>query len=169
MFNLEPSITEWRRQMAASGINSFAVLDELESHLREDMDRMVQSGSCAQEAFAKAVRQIGRADVLKNEFTKSHDTMGEKLKRFILILADIPNPQFATTMNTPHPISNLEPRWATYAKAGAFAMPAAFLWLFSCVFLLPKLQQMCQQAGTSLLRSMTRPLFSGLPPSWAGA
>ena len=38
MFNLDQSITEWRRQMVAGGIQSPRVLDELESHLRDDAE-----------------------------------------------------------------------------------------------------------------------------------
>jgi hypothetical protein len=35
MRNLDPGIAEWRREMAAAGIKSAEVLDELESHLHE--------------------------------------------------------------------------------------------------------------------------------------
>ena len=40
MFNLDQSITEWRRQMLAAGIKTPALLDELESHLRDDVRQM---------------------------------------------------------------------------------------------------------------------------------
>ena len=43
MFNLNQAIAEWRKQMAASGINLPEALDELESHLREDVDQQVRS------------------------------------------------------------------------------------------------------------------------------
>ena len=38
MFNLEKAIADWRRQMTKGGIRAGEVLDELESHLREDID-----------------------------------------------------------------------------------------------------------------------------------
>ena len=48
-------------------------------------------------------------------------------------------------MNTPYP--NIEPRWATYLKAAAFLVPAIFLWSLSAVFVVPKLQRICAEAG----------------------
>src|SRR5579863_9024050 len=71
MFNLDQAITDWRRQMIASGIRSRGVLDELENHLREDVDWKARLGVGEQAAFAAVVRQIGGADVLKIEFTKA--------------------------------------------------------------------------------------------------
>lgn len=70
MFDLNQSITEWRRQMAAGGIKSPKVLDELESHLREDVERRIQSGAPLERAFQEATRQIGAAKDLKLEFGK---------------------------------------------------------------------------------------------------
>jgi len=37
MFNLEPSIAEWRRQMLAAGVKTPVPLEELESHLRDEL------------------------------------------------------------------------------------------------------------------------------------
>jgi leader peptidase (prepilin peptidase)/N-methyltransferase len=73
MFNLEPAIVEWRKRMAAGGINSPAVLDELESHLREDVEQL-QKGRTEQQAFEAAVLQIGQAGILKCEFAKVDET-----------------------------------------------------------------------------------------------
>ena len=70
MFNLESSIAEWRRQMLAAGIKMPVPLDELEIHLREEIAQQVKSRISAQEAFADAVQQIGKADLMKNEFEK---------------------------------------------------------------------------------------------------
>jgi hypothetical protein len=70
MFNLEPSIANWQKQMLAAGIKTPAPLDELESHLREEFERQIKMGLDNQEAFDSAVQIIGRARVLKQEFTK---------------------------------------------------------------------------------------------------
>jgi hypothetical protein len=70
MFNLEQSITEWRQQMLAAGIQNQKLLDELESHLREEAGLQMKSGLDAEKAFAAAVRQIGEAILLKREFKK---------------------------------------------------------------------------------------------------
>ena len=68
MFNLHDAILEWRKQMSASGVNAPAPLDELENHLREEIERQTSSGRCEEEAFKSAVQQIGSAQALQNEF-----------------------------------------------------------------------------------------------------
>jgi hypothetical protein len=70
MFNLEPSITEWRQQMLAAGIKSPVPLEELESHLRDDIDQQMRKGVSAKAAFDAAVQRLGRAEALKREFRR---------------------------------------------------------------------------------------------------
>lgn len=70
MFDLKEAIANWRRQMIAGGIKSAEVLDELESHLREDIEKQMREGAPAEQAFAQAVEHVGRADELKLEFGK---------------------------------------------------------------------------------------------------
>jgi hypothetical protein len=70
MFNLDQSIAEWRRQIVAAGIKSSDVLDELESHLREDVERRMRAGATAERAFRDAVIQVGTAEQLRTEFGK---------------------------------------------------------------------------------------------------
>jgi len=70
MFNLEQAINEWRRQMTADGIKSSSVLDELENHLREDVERQIRSRIDQEQAFQAAVSRIGQSDLLKAEFAK---------------------------------------------------------------------------------------------------
>src|SRR5215467_5349864 len=70
MFNLEQAILDWRRQMAARGIEAPGVLDELESHLRDDVEEQVRAGLGEQHAFDAAVQRIGESKTLKTEFHK---------------------------------------------------------------------------------------------------
>lgn len=70
MFNLERAITDWRRQMLAAGIKTPVPLDELENHLREEIEQQMKSGLKEQEAFKSAVQRMGQADTLKAEFAK---------------------------------------------------------------------------------------------------
>jgi hypothetical protein len=70
MPDLERKIAGWRQRMAAGGIKTPAVLDELESHLREEMEQQVRAGANPVRAFEAAVRRIGRSDLLKAEFAK---------------------------------------------------------------------------------------------------
>lgn len=70
MFDLEKSVATWRQQMLAAGFKSPGPLDELESHLLEEVERRIASGASAQEAFAAAVAQVGPADEIIGEFAK---------------------------------------------------------------------------------------------------
>jgi hypothetical protein len=70
MFNLEQSIAAWRLQMQSAGVKNPVVLDELESHLREDVGRQIQAGFTGEEAFQAAVQRIGQPSTLKREFGK---------------------------------------------------------------------------------------------------
>src|SRR6185369_15484589 len=70
MFNLEQSISEWRRQMQSVGLKNPDIVDELESHLREDLARRVQTGESEEQAFEGAVQAVGQANLLKHEFAK---------------------------------------------------------------------------------------------------
>lgn len=146
MFDLEQSIADWRKQMLTAGIKTPVPLEELEIHLRDEIERQMKLGLNERENFNAAVLQIGQAGILKNEFKKVGGTFQERIKNFILTLSGVPNPQLATNMNTSN--SNLEPRWATYLKATTFVFPAVFVWLFSVVFLFPKLNEICQGLGT---------------------
>jgi hypothetical protein len=70
MFDLEQAITDWRQQMLAAGIKTPVPLEELESHLREDVEQQMRSGLSAQQAFGIATKEIGQAPELKREFKK---------------------------------------------------------------------------------------------------
>jgi hypothetical protein len=87
MFDLDAAISNWRRQMAAGGIKTPAVLDELESHLLEDLERQMQSGIAGQTAFDSAVKKIGPAGVLINEFRKSNSTAAALEKLMMTVAA----------------------------------------------------------------------------------
>lgn len=147
MFDLEQSIADWRRQMLAAGIKTPVPLEELEIHLREEIEMQMKSGLSEQEVFNAAVLQIGRTDILKTEFAKIGGTICGRFKQHICTLAGIPNYQLATNMNASN--SNIEPRWATYLKAATFVFPALCLWTLSTVFILPQLNQVCQKANLS--------------------
>src|SRR6185369_2668817 len=85
MFNLEQAIKEWRRQSVASGLKNMEVLNELECHLRDDVAQRMRLGSCNQEAFKRAVEQIGEASSLKREFAKAGAARESILRKFVAI------------------------------------------------------------------------------------
>jgi hypothetical protein len=76
MFDLEQSIAAWRKQMLAAGIKTPVPLEELESHLRDDVEQQMQAGLNAPQAFANSVRRLGHAGKLKGEFKKTCGAFG---------------------------------------------------------------------------------------------
>ena len=78
MFDLEQSIAEWRRQMLVAGIQAPVPLDELESHLRDEIERLIQAGHAEQTAFNFAIQEIGPMAALRNEFGKVEPAGGSR-------------------------------------------------------------------------------------------
>ena len=74
--NLEANITAWRQRMRAAGIQSPALLEELESHLREEIERQVKLGMAEAQAFEMAMQNIGPARGLKAEFNRASGWLG---------------------------------------------------------------------------------------------
>jgi hypothetical protein len=90
MFNLEQAIAEWRRQMVATGIKTPVPLDELESHLREEIENQIRNGAGAESAFTIAAQKIGHAKMIEAEFQKNgrlKEARHRKLKRLCLVFA----------------------------------------------------------------------------------
>jgi hypothetical protein len=85
MFNLDNAIGEWRRRMRAAGIQAPALLDELESHLREDVNRQVHSGSEPQRAVEIAVQRMGQSSMLGREFAKVGGSKDERRRKFMRV------------------------------------------------------------------------------------
>jgi hypothetical protein len=70
MFDLKTQIEEWRRTVAAHLGDRPDVLDELETHLRDDIERRVRAGAPPEEAWEQARVQLGEPRVLSAEFAK---------------------------------------------------------------------------------------------------
>jgi hypothetical protein len=115
MFDLEKSIAEWRKRLQAAGIKSPVPLDELEIHLRDEIERQVKSGLNPQPAFELAVQNIGQARVLRSEFKKSERT---HLKKPMLISLGI----LAVLLGTAFVL----PAIAKYQLQGAFDHDVTF-------------------------------------------
>jgi hypothetical protein len=95
MFDLELAIAQWRQQMLAAGVKAPVPLEELEAHLREDIEQQVRAGTEASRAFEIAVRHIGGAVELKKEFKKTGNAKWmflRKLRGFLLGAGEIPLP-----------------------------------------------------------------------------
>jgi hypothetical protein len=66
----EEFIAQWRRNLAETTGCNKDVLDELESHLRDELQQLIQSGHSEEQAFALAVSRLGPPRALATEFAK---------------------------------------------------------------------------------------------------
>jgi len=108
MFNLEQSVSEWRRQMQSVGVKNPDIVDELESHLREDLARRVQSGESEEQAFEGAVQGVGQASLLKHEFAKLGGKKWAWLRKLKGVIAEAFDPGPSLKTFTPGALRTLE-------------------------------------------------------------
>jgi hypothetical protein len=90
MFDLEKSIADWRRQLLAAGIKTPVPLEELESHLRDEIEQRRKWGRSEAEAFTTAVQKIGQAHLVQSEFEKVEETKKareQKLMEILMVVA----------------------------------------------------------------------------------
>jgi Clp amino terminal domain, pathogenicity island component len=86
MFDLEKAIAEWRSQIASVGVKSKETLDELETHLRDDIEQEMRAGLAAEPAFKIASERIGDVMRLKDEFAKIDRAPREILRKLKKLL-----------------------------------------------------------------------------------
>src|SRR5918993_1828841 len=85
---LDSQIAEWRAYVAgAPGVNGRDV-DELEDHLRGQIDELHAAGLADDEAFLVAVKRMGDLDDLSREFAREHS--GRLWKQLVLHREDEP-------------------------------------------------------------------------------
>jgi hypothetical protein len=70
MFNLNDQISKWRSSLAASQTLETSDMDELESHLREEIEHLTALKLSQEEAFYVARHRLGDAGSLTQEFAK---------------------------------------------------------------------------------------------------
>ena len=64
--------------MLTAGFKSSATLDELESHLREEIEQQVKSGRNVQQAYKNGVQHLGEINALKTEFKQTSRAVEKK-------------------------------------------------------------------------------------------
>jgi hypothetical protein len=89
MFDLEQAIADWRKQMLAAGIQAPVPLEELESHLREDIQRQMKSGLNQQKAFEISTQRIGQPESLKSEFKKNGSPVMKRIGIFTMSIGAV--------------------------------------------------------------------------------
>ncbi len=70
--------------MSAAGIKTPVPLEELENHLRDEIERQVHLGATQEQAFDAAIARIGKAEKLHEEFGKVEDVVKMRRQRLLL-------------------------------------------------------------------------------------
>jgi len=72
MFDLEKAIKEWRRELRKNEALEDGYVEELVTHLRDEIDRQLTEGLNREEAFVRAVEEIGGAENIGAEYYKTN-------------------------------------------------------------------------------------------------
>ncbi len=79
---VEPHIAQWRAYVSRGSVVGDADVDELEAHLRDQVDDLHAAGLAPDEAFLVAVKRMGAIDDLSREFAREHS--GRLWKQFVV-------------------------------------------------------------------------------------
>ncbi len=71
MFDLEKTIKKWRKALIKNEAFEDGYITELESHLRDEIDRQIDLGKNREEAFKEAVKCMGQIDNIGAEYFKT--------------------------------------------------------------------------------------------------
>jgi hypothetical protein len=71
MSDFEDRISAWRTELSAAMQGRPDVVDELEDHLRQELEMLTRAGKTSDEAWDAALTQLGEARKLTREFAKS--------------------------------------------------------------------------------------------------
>ena len=82
---LDVQIAEWRTYVARHAALGTGDVDELEAHLRDQVDDLMRSGLSEDEAFLVAVKRLGSIDALSREFAREHS---ERLWKQLVLTGD---------------------------------------------------------------------------------
>ena len=74
MADFEDRIASWRRELSSAMEDRPDVVDELEDHLRQEVDSLTRAGNTPGEAWDAAVARLGDPHRLAREFSKSART-----------------------------------------------------------------------------------------------
>src|SRR3954451_15994281 len=88
MDGVESQIAEWRAYVAKAPAVNGRDVDELEAHLRDQIDELGAAGLAADEAVLVAVKRMGDLDTLSREFAREHS--GRLWKQLVLSGEDEP-------------------------------------------------------------------------------
>ena len=132
---LELQIAEWRTYVSKTPAVDHRDVDELETHLRDQIVELETAGLSTDEAFLVAVKRMGELDALAREFAREHSgrlwkqllrdgdepsrSSGEWVQAFVFALAA---GAVAQVVRLVAETSDGEPRWLL-RNAGLFVLP----------------------------------------------
>ena len=93
MFDLENSLKEWRKQLNKNSGFEHGDIEELESHIREQIDEFVDGGKTEEDAFNEAIKGLGELDTISKEYYRTrseHHTVLNRVQQSIWNSALIP-------------------------------------------------------------------------------
>ena len=70
MFDMNEQIKVWRSELSHKQTLEKSDIDELENHLREEIERLAESELTQEEAFMVAAHRLGHSESLSEEFAK---------------------------------------------------------------------------------------------------
>ena len=85
MFDLNKAINSWRMNLSAKQTCAKSDIDEMETHLREEIDSLTASKLSEQEAFLVATHRLGDNDSLAAEFAKVNTSILWRKRLFWMV------------------------------------------------------------------------------------
>ncbi len=71
-FDLDNAITEWSRRMKRSGALEDGMTAELEAHLRDEVDDLIEQGKSPEDAFHEVTASVESGEVVGHEYHKTY-------------------------------------------------------------------------------------------------
>lgn len=84
MFDLRQAIQSWRKKIQAEGRLDDGQAEELESHLSDHIEHLVESGQSEERAFDTATKEIGSATEIGQELHIAHERRAYRISRTVL-------------------------------------------------------------------------------------
>ncbi|WP_417665962.1 permease prefix domain 1-containing protein [Pseudidiomarina sp.] len=112
-FDIETSIGQWRAYVLRHAAIHADDADELESHLRDQIDALMQSGLHSDEAFMVATKRIGNLQAVSSQYAEVHS--GRLWQNLVF-----------TTDNKGWVGDFIPAFWLAFAAALAFQLPTLF-------------------------------------------
>jgi hypothetical protein len=86
MFDLRSAVENWRRELLQGEAIAIADINEMETHLHEEIESLAGHGLSEEEAFLVAVRRLGDAGDLTCEFAKVNGAFVWRRRLFWMLM-----------------------------------------------------------------------------------